>query len=209
MPCLLKRVMFVYLFRCASLVLALAGGGASAEEREHVVTLLGPATDVTLVIERGVQEHVAPALGSLTLYVDYPSGKSVKGVAFPRPSTMRVLVRPISPGGTTRTEGLVKRALPQRPLQPGGREWLVHESGGIRVFAHRTRSGEEPETHAFLGSDGSLVGVRRGHGVFHMNEASRRYQQRLEILYQYPRELDERALDEFLLDFLRKSVSVQ
>lgn len=205
-----KRPILKYLFRCAAAAAGLVlSGGVSAEERDQVLTLIGAASEVTLVISAGVPVYASPSSSSLTIHVDYPSGKAVKEPVFPRPSTVRALFLPIPPGGSTRAEGLVRRALLQRPAQPAGREWLVSDKGGMRVYAYRTRTGEEPETHVFSGSDGSLVGVQRGYSVLLMNEGSRRYMQRLEVLYQYPRELDVRMMDAFLLGFIQRNISVQ
>jgi hypothetical protein len=195
------------LVRWLALALLLPGG-ASAKPNDQVVTLSAPSFEVRLALDSGVKATLGPSKSFLRLYVEFPSGKSLREPPFPSPSLLLMFILPVEPGRKTQTEWMVSHALPRRPERPGGREWLVRETADLRVYARRTKSGDEPETHVFTGTDGSLVGVQLGYSIFLKNKASRRYMQDLEVTYQYPRELDARRMDEFVLTFLQRNLSI-
>jgi hypothetical protein len=207
----LRRVAVVLcVARCVAVALLLASA-ASAKDGDQIITLASPSKrgEVTLRLAHGVQSAQPRNTGFLVLHVEYPSGRSVakNPLTIPSPSVLRVTLEPLG-GHRTRTEWMVSQALPQRPPDPKGREWLAREEGGIRVYAYRTRQGNEPETHVFTGTDGYLVGVQLAYPPFVMNTASRRYFRDLEVTYLSPPRVDPRSMDDFVLTFLRKNVSI-
>jgi hypothetical protein len=165
--------------------------------------------EVTLSLAHGVQAIQPARTGFLIFHVEYPSGRSVaeNPLQIPSRSVLRITLEPLG-GHKTRTEWMVSRALPQRPSSPNGREWLAKEEHGLRVYARRTRQGNEPETHVFTGTDGSLVGVELAYPPFVMNRGSRRYMEDLEVTYLAPQGVDSRSMDEFVLTFLKRAVSI-
>lgn len=186
-------------------------GAASAMAANQIVTLRSPAPGGEVTLELAPNVHASRPRGTdfLVFHVEYPSGRSVpeNPSGIPSPSVLRIT---LEPAGTrkTRTEWMVSRALPQRPPNPNAREWLVGEENGVRVYAYRTRQGDEPETQVFTATDGSLVGVQLAYPPFVMNRASRRYMGDTEITYSSPRAVDPRRMDDFVLTFLKNNVSV-
>ena len=184
---------------------------ASANATGPIVTLRSPSSgdEVTLELAPDAQGTQPRNTGFLVFHVEYPSGKPLlySPVAIPSPSVLRITLEPAGVH-KTRTEWMVSRALPQRPASPNGREWLVREEHGARVYAYRTRQGDEPETHVFTATDGSLVGVQMAYPPFVMNRASRRYLGGMEVTYSAPRAIDPRRMDDFVLTFLKSNVSI-
>lgn len=160
-----------------------------------------------VTVEVADELGAVPIAGSpnLTAHLAFPSGQPLEAPSWLAPvDGVRLVLRPLAPGESTRTEALLERALPAASDHAAGRPWFVRRTDdGIAVYMQVTQ-----ETWTFRGSDGARVGVNvPTTPIQHTHLASRRYGDGLEVIYQYGREhTDLRAMDAFVLAQLRKYV---